>query len=168
MGHNQCVEADLEPALSFLRELWALDQALASTSKQMLGRMGITAEQRMVMRFIGKHPGTSARDLAAMLYVQKSTLSLALKRLEAKKLVVRRRDPSDSRRTFIDLTPAGKRFARPEAGTVERAVERTLAATDPRDIGRIRQFVRLLVTMLEEESRNDRAGRATGRKRRST
>ena len=54
----------LEPALAFLRELWALDHALGSTSKRMFDRIGITAPQRMVLRFVGKYPGISATELA--------------------------------------------------------------------------------------------------------
>ena len=68
-------EKPLEPALAFLRELWALDHALGSTSKRMHDRMGITAEQRMVLRFVGKSPRMTAGELASMLHVEKSTLA---------------------------------------------------------------------------------------------
>jgi DNA-binding MarR family transcriptional regulator len=139
----------LEPALAFLRELWALDHALSSTSKKMHDRMGITAEQRMVLRFIGKFPGTTAGELAAMLHVEKSTLSLALKRLEEKGLVVRPRDASDARKTRVLLTKEGRRFDRPAVGTVERAVERALRATKSKDIETVRAFFQRLVRLLE-------------------
>ena len=56
-------EKSLEPALAFLRELWALDHALGSTSKRMHDRMGITAQQRMFLRFVGKYPRITTGDL---------------------------------------------------------------------------------------------------------
>ncbi len=140
--------ADLEPALAFLRELWALNHALESTSKRMYDRMGITAQQRMVLRFVGKFPHVSAVELAVMLHVEKSTLSLALKRLEERGLVARRRDARDARKAHVVLTARGRRFDVPTVGTVERAVERALAATRPRDIETIRTFLQLLVRML--------------------
>jgi DNA-binding MarR family transcriptional regulator len=140
---------DLEPALTFLRELWALDHALGSTSKSMHDRMGITAQQRMVLRFVGKYPGITAGELAAILHVERSTLSVALKRLLERGLVSRRADAVDRRRTFVTLTARGRRFDVPAVGTVERAVRRTLAATKPRDVDVVRVFLQQLVRNLE-------------------
>ena len=139
----------LEPALAFLRELWALDHALGSTSKRMLDTMGITAEQRMVLRFIGKYTDISAADLAAILLVEKSTLSTALTRLEKRGLVSRTRDGDDARRTLLRLTPAGRKLNRPTVGTVERAVELALEATSARETASVRAFLRRLVSVLD-------------------
>ena len=138
-----------EPALAFLRELWALDHALGSTSKRMHDRMGITAQQRMFLRFVGKYPQITAGDLAAILHVEKSTLSLALKRLEKRGLVARRRDSADARKAPIVLTAAGRAFDRPGPGTVERAVQGALRATKPRDVEVVRSFLQRLVLLLE-------------------
>jgi DNA-binding MarR family transcriptional regulator len=140
----------LEPALAFLRELWALDHALGSTSKRMHDRVGITAQQRMVLRFVGKYPEISGGELAEILHVEKSTLSLALKRLEERGLVVRRRDPTDNRKTRVALTRAGRRFDHPAKGPVEQAVARVLRVTPERDIDAVRSFLQRLVLNLEE------------------
>jgi MarR family transcriptional regulator, organic hydroperoxide resistance regulator len=142
----------LEPALAFLRELWALDHALVSTSKRMHDRMGITAEQRMVLRFVGKYPGMTAGELASLLHLEKSTLSFALKRLEEKGLVDRARDPTDARKIRIALTKNGKKLDRPTVGTVERAVERALRATRPQEVDAIRLFLQRLAIYLEDAS----------------
>lgn len=140
---------ELEPALAFLRELWALDHALGSTSKRMHDRMGITAQQRMVLRFIGKFPGITGAELAAMLHIEKSTLSLALKRLEEGGLVARDRDAADARKTHIVLTARGRRLDRPAVGTVEQAVTRALNGTSSRDVATVRSFLQRLVRLLE-------------------
>jgi MarR family transcriptional regulator, organic hydroperoxide resistance regulator len=144
-------EEALEPALVFLRELWALDHALASTSKRMHHRMGITAEQRMVLRFIGKSPGTTAADLAALLRIEKSTLSFTLKRLEQRGLVTRSRDAFDARKSRIALTMNGRAFDRRTVGTVERAVARVLGVTKPRELEVVRSFLQKLVRSLEDQ-----------------
>jgi DNA-binding MarR family transcriptional regulator len=140
---------DLEPALSFLRELWALDHALGSTSKKMHDRMGITAQQRMVLRFIGKYPGLTAAELSEMLHLEPSTLSLALRRMEARGLLQRTADREDGRKTILSLTKRGRRFDRPTVGTVERAVQQTLDATTARDVAIVRRFLQRLVRSLE-------------------
>jgi DNA-binding MarR family transcriptional regulator len=140
---------ELEPALAFLRELWAVDHALASTSKRMHRRMGITAEQRMVLRFIGRSPGATAAELATLLRIEKSTLSYTLKRLEQRGLVRRSRDALDARKARILLTAKGRTFDRPTVGTVERAVARVLRETKPREILVVRSFLQKLVRNLE-------------------
>jgi DNA-binding MarR family transcriptional regulator len=139
----------LEPALAFLRELWALDHALGSTSKRMHDRMGITAQQRMLLRFLGKYRDITAAELAVLLHVEPSTLSLALKRLEERGLISRREHPGDGRKALLSLTRRGRRFDRPAIGTVERAVEETLRATRARDVEVIRSFLQRLVHNLE-------------------
>jgi DNA-binding MarR family transcriptional regulator len=140
----------LEPALAFLRELWALDHALGSTSKRMHDRVGITAQQRMVLRFVGKYPSISGGELASILHVEKSTLSLALKRLEERGLVARQRDPADNRKTRVALTRAGRLLDDPAKGPVEQAVARVLAVTPKRDIDAVRSFLQRLVLHLED------------------
>lgn len=142
---------ELEPALSFLRELWALNHALESTSRRMHDGMGVTAQQRMLLRFIGKFPDQTGGTLAELLHIEKSTLSQSLKKLEERGLVATTRDARDARRARIVLTARGKRFDRPQVGTVERAVERTLEATPPREIAAVRRFLQRLVAMLEDE-----------------
>lgn len=144
-------EKPLEPALAFLRELWALNHALESTSRRMHDAMGITAQQRMLLRFIGKYPGQTGSALAALLHVEKSTLSQSLKTLEGRRLVTTKRDAADGRKTLVALTAAGRRFDRPQIGTVERAVERTLAAATSRDVAAVRRFLQRLVAELEDD-----------------
>lgn len=153
-------DEELEPALAFLRELWALDHALASTSKRMHRRIGITAEQRMVLRFIGKSPGATAAELAALLRIEKSTLSYTLDRLEQRGLVTRSRDAVDARKSRIVLTAKGRTFDRPTVGTVERAVARALRAAKPREIEVVRSFLQKVVRNLEaDEDVRRRSGR---------
>ncbi len=140
----------LEPPLAFLRELWALDHALASTSKRMHDRIGITAQQRMVLRFVGKLPGITAIELAEILHLERGSLSQALKLLEKRGLVSRRVDTVDRRRTFIELTKAGRKFDVPAVGTVERAVARTLDESSAADVARVRDLLRRLTDRLSD------------------
>lgn len=149
----------LEPALAFLRELWALDHALGSTSKRMLDRMGVTAPQRMVLRFVGKYPGISGTELAALLHLEKGTVSLALARLEKAGFIVRRPDEVDGRKARVVLTTRGREIDRPTVGTVERAVEQTLRRTRAQDVEVVRAFLRDLVRALQRANRETRAER---------
>ena len=46
-----------DSALEFIRLLWKVDHELHSVSKRMISRFGLTAPQRLAVRFIGREPG---------------------------------------------------------------------------------------------------------------
>jgi MarR family transcriptional regulator, organic hydroperoxide resistance regulator len=74
-------EYPLGPALDFLQRLWRLNHALERLSSRMERQLGITAQQRLIIRCIGKYPGVGAGQLAALLHVDPGTVSAALNRL---------------------------------------------------------------------------------------
>lgn len=124
----------LGPVLDFMRRLWAVDHALHSLSKRMETRMGLTGPQRLVVRIVGRFPGINAGQLASILHVHPSTLTGVLARLEDRGLVTRRADPTDLRRALFTLTARGRGLDQPRSGTVEAALETTLAALPERNI----------------------------------
>lgn len=121
----------LGPALDFLRRLWRLNHALERVSSRMETRLGITAQQRLIIRCVGKFPGIGAGQLAALLHVDPGTTSAGLRRLEAKGLVERRRSGVDHRRVVLALTERGRELDTPTPGTVEEAVEKLLMGGPP-------------------------------------
>jgi MarR family transcriptional regulator, organic hydroperoxide resistance regulator len=125
---------ELGPALDFMRSMWRLNHALELTSGHMERAMGITAQQRMVIRCLGKQPGISPSQLAALLHLDRSTISTALNRMERAGLLVRRTDKHDRRSVTLWLSAKGKRLDRPSEETVESAVERMLAQIGRRDL----------------------------------
>ena len=124
----------LEPAFDFLQCLWRLNRSLEKASSDMEKKLGITSQQRFVVRCVGKYPGMTSGQLAEVLHVDPGTVSATVRRLEEKGLVERRRDPRDHRRVFLGLTARGRAFDRPTEGTVEYAVDRLLATTRASDV----------------------------------
>lgn len=143
----------LGPALEFLRGLWRLNHAVERVSSRMCRTLGITAQQRMVLRTVGRFPGMTAGQLAGQLHLDPGTVSTALRRLEQKKLLERRRDPRDRRRVTLGLTVAGRALDRPTDGTVERAVERLLRTADPDALRATSEVIEALAVLLEDEAR---------------
>ena len=121
-------------SLEFLQCLWRTSHALERRSRRMEKAIGLTAPQRLVLRFLGRFPGVTAGQLAAALHVDPGTLSASLRRLEGRGLIERRRDPADTRRVTLGLTRRGRTVDVPRPGTVEAAADALLADASPRDL----------------------------------
>lgn len=79
----------------------------------------------------------SQRELAGLIGVQASTLSIHLSAMERDGLVARRRVARDRRTQFVELTPAGEAaFARirSAAGAVDSALRRGLSDEETRQL----------------------------------
>jgi DNA-binding MarR family transcriptional regulator len=142
----------LEPTLEFMRKLWQLNHALERLSSRTEAALGITAQQRMIIRCVGRYPGMTAGQLAGVLHLDPGTISAALRRIEQKGLIERRRDPRDKRRVTLGLTPRGRLLDRPSAGTVERAVGRLLETTDASALSTTREVLDALTRLLAAEA----------------
>lgn len=139
----------LGPALDFLRSLWRVSHALEQLSSRMDQRLGVTAQQRLVVRCVGKYPGMTAGHLAQLLHIDPGTASATLKRLDEKGILTRRRDTRDRRRIALGLTAKGRQIDRPLQGTVEDAAERLLAEVRPADTKRAVLLLERLAKLLE-------------------
>jgi len=148
---EDAVEYPLGPALDFLQRIWQLNHELESLSSRMQKRFGITAQQRLMLRCIGKYPGMTAGQLAGLLRVDPGTVSAALNRLELRGLLERRRQPRDQRRSSLGLTAAGRALDKPVQGTVESVVERLLASTPPDQLAATTAVLEQLTTLLDAE-----------------
>jgi DNA-binding MarR family transcriptional regulator len=140
-----------DPALEFIRLLWAVDHQLHSVSKRMIGRMGLTAPQRLALRFVGREPGIGLGALAALLHLDPGTVTGIVQRLEAAELVTRVRSEGDTRRIHLRLTSRGRTVNRRRKGTVEAAVRRTLGAVSAADAKAAELVLLQLATDLEAE-----------------
>jgi DNA-binding MarR family transcriptional regulator len=156
MPHAPRLEVDdseaLPPALDFMRSIWGVNHTLERVSKRMELGMGITAQQRMMLRWIGRFPGIVPGLLAKQLHVDAGTISSTVSRLERRGLVSRKPDPADGRRVTLWLTPNGQRLDIPTRGTVEHGVDEMLRALPARDVTVARRVLSALMDALHHES----------------
>ncbi len=145
-------EYPLGGALDFLQYLWRLNQALERLSSRMVRVFGITAQQRLVIRCLGKFPGMTVGQLAGVLHLDPGTVSTTLNRLERQGILIRRRDARDRRRVSLRLTARGRALDRPAAGTVEHAVERLFRTAARNDIARATMLLDRLIGLLLAEA----------------
>jgi DNA-binding MarR family transcriptional regulator len=143
----------LGPELQFLRRLWRLNRALALVSSRTARELGITAQQRMIIRCVGRFPSMTAGQLATELHLDRGTVSAAVARLERRGLVRRARDPKDRRRVALGLTAAGRALDHPRGDTLESVVAGLVATSEPAAIAGAQEFLDALTAKLEECSR---------------
>src|SRR6201995_3309308 len=104
---------DAEPSIAPV-EMPGLDNhlcfALYAASNHMtrlfvpfLRKLGVTYPQYLVLVVLWERGARGVGDLASALQMDLGSLSPMLKRLEAKGLVTRRRQPDDERRVLVDL-----------------------------------------------------------------
>ncbi|WP_296992935.1 MarR family winged helix-turn-helix transcriptional regulator [Thalassospira sp. UBA1131] len=96
----------LEKFLCF--SIYSAGHAFNRVYKPLLDNLGLTYPQYLVMVTLWQQDNQSVRSIGSKLYLESSTLTPLLKRLEANGLVSRKRDPEDERSVRVTLTEAGK------------------------------------------------------------
>ena len=138
----------MTPELETLRAVWELNHRLEVASSEMLRTIGVTAQQRMLLRVLASAGPMTAGALAATLHIHPGTLSSSLRRLEARGLLRRERAEEDGRRIEVTITRAGARIASKYEGTVEEATARVLGASPSGRAKAAVAFIRALSTEL--------------------
>ncbi|MFN3228722.1 MAG: MarR family winged helix-turn-helix transcriptional regulator [Asticcacaulis sp.] len=87
--------------------VYAAHNAFTAAYKPLLGPLGLTYPQYLVMMRLWEQDDLSVGDLGAPLHLDSGTLTPLLKRLQAAGLVTRTRDEKDERVTRIRLTETG-------------------------------------------------------------
>jgi MarR family transcriptional regulator, organic hydroperoxide resistance regulator len=134
-----------------MRLLWAVDHGLRSVSKQMQRRLGITGPQRLALRFVSSSPLITPSELAAVLHLDRGTLTGILERLVEAGLLVRQADPDDGRRVRLALSARGRRLESETSGTLEDCIERALASQPRARVEAAKQVLEAVVRELSSQ-----------------
>ncbi|MCA3187400.1 MAG: MarR family transcriptional regulator, partial [Cupriavidus sp.] len=100
--------------------LYSTSLAMTKVYKPILGELGLTYPQYLVMLVLWEHDEVSVSELGGRLTLDSGTLTPLLKRLEAAGFVRRSRDAGDERRVLVSLTDAGRDLRNAAAGIPER------------------------------------------------
>lgn len=138
-------------AMDVLGLLWRVDHALGKLSRLMLDQLGVTSPQRVALRAFLQEPDTTAAGVAELLRVDRSSVSGMLQRLEDAGFITRSQADDDGRKRRVTVTDAGRQVDGLRHGTVEAAMERTLAAMEPAEIEIATRFLRTFAVQLDRE-----------------
>lgn len=90
--------------------VYSAGHAFNRVYKPLLETLGLTYPQYLVMVVLWEQEGQTVGSLAERLFLESSTLTPLLKRLEGINLISRSRDRTDERVVSINLTEAGRKL----------------------------------------------------------
>ncbi|PXA99256.1 ArsR family transcriptional regulator [Nostoc sp. 3335mG] len=146
-GSDAPVAADplaLDRQLCF--QFYAASNLINRLYAPVLGELGLTYPQYLVMLVLWEGDGLSVGALGRRLHLDSGTITPLLKRMEALGLVRRERDRSDERRVQVRLTEAG-RALRARAISVPATMSR---GHDAGELDALRETISGLVGLLAE------------------
>lgn len=88
--------------------LYSASHAFTRVYKPLLDQLGLTYPQYLVMVLLWEKDGQTVGQIGDQLFLESSTLTPLLKRLEAAGHVRRERNPADERQVLIRLTDSGR------------------------------------------------------------
>ena len=88
--------------------LYSASLAMTKLYKPLLGGLGLTYPQYVVMLVLWEQDGLTVSEIGERLFLDSGTLTPLLKRLESMALIVRVRDEQDERRVRVNLIAAGR------------------------------------------------------------
>jgi DNA-binding MarR family transcriptional regulator len=152
MSRPVAVQAGQDDLLSLDRQicfpLYAATNLLNRLYGPVLGTLGLTYPQYLVMLVLWEHEVQTVGALGARLYLDSGTLTPMLKRMAAAGLVVRTRDPDDERRVLVTLTEHGQAL-RERAADVPTTIS---GGYEPEGLDELRESVRALVSILAQRT----------------
>ena len=101
--------------------LYSTAHAFNRVYKPLLGRLGLTYPQYLVMLVLWERDDVPVKEIGERLFLDSGTLTPLLKRLEAAGLIKRTRSKDDERQVLIALTAQGLAL-RDKAKTLPQAI----------------------------------------------
>lgn len=127
--------------------LHSASHAFARAYKPRLEKLGLTYPQYLVMLVLWEGDGLTVNQLGDRLFLESSTLTPLLKRLEAAGHIARRRDTADERQVRVTLTTQGREL-RKAAGEIP-AQMLSASKLDIATLGRLREEIAALRAALD-------------------
>ncbi len=103
--------------------------------------LGLSAAQMFVLHVLHSEPGLSLGELADRTVTDQSSVSVVVRKLHEKKLVVKRLTTEDRRRMEVSLSASGRRLAERTPAPVQEVLIARLTSLLPEDLRRLRQLL---------------------------
>ena len=131
--------------------IYSTNLAVNRLNKPVLDELGLTYLQYVALVLLYEHNDQTVSSLSDKLFLESSTLTPLLKRLEAMGHVTRQRDPQDERVVKVNITPKGRKVREKALDYREQLVEKMgLSATDFQNLRE--ELVKLRTSLSDSET----------------
>lgn len=130
--------------------LYSASHAFTQLYRPLLEKFELTYPQYLVMVSLWNKDGQNVKELGSTLFLDSSTLSPLLKRLDAAGLITRTRNPHDEREVLLHLTEKG-RALQERAGDVMQCIGEA-AALDAEILETLRSTIDALRDRLHQSA----------------
>lgn len=120
-------------------------KAIRVSSSQFEKAVGLSAAQIFVLRKVAEEPGLSINDLAARTTTHQSSVSVVVKKLEDRGLVIRSTSSEDSRRINVTVTDEGKKMLEIIPSTIPEQMVAALEGMNPEKTQQLSALMREFV-----------------------
>ncbi|CAN5687699.1 MarR family transcriptional regulator [soil metagenome] len=136
---------ELEELLCF--DLYAASRAVTAAYRPILGELGLTYPQYLVLVVLWAREEVSIKQLAEHLRLDHGTLTPLLRRMEGAELLTRERSRSDERSVLVRLAPGGEAL-RPHLEDIQCRVADALGIELPQVVA-LRDLLRTVTAHLD-------------------
>lgn len=130
---------ELETCINFI--LTRAQNSVLQLFKAELAPYGVTPGQYGVLQCLWDENGLTAKQLAERLFLDSSTITGILDRLENKAMIVREQDSRDRRAICVSLTPKGKELEKPIGKVIEEANHKALHHLDEKEAAALKRLL---------------------------
>ena len=123
-----------------------------------LAKADLSLAQHEILVAISQNSGLTQKQLSENLLVIKSNVSALIKKLEARGLVLRTTDSSDTRNKRLSLTPSGRTLVRMSFALQNRIVDAMASVMSDEELAMINDVMRRVgnaIAELERDMRNE-------------
>ncbi len=161
--------ADVGLAIDAFR---AIVQALRTTGRDAERRAGVSSAQLFALHQLSDRGGASINELAARTFTHQSSVSVVVRRLAERGLVVRETARDDRRRVRLRLTAAGRALLRRAPEPIQQRLIEAIAALPPQRRALLARSMRDIAARITRAAHRpamffEDAGENGGRERRS-
>ncbi|WIM05361.1 MAG: MarR family winged helix-turn-helix transcriptional regulator [Candidatus Nitricoxidivorans perseverans] len=128
MNPEHPADPHTQMALQVVRQLRLLYGSVKHYFREVEEACGLSGSHLWVLQEIGRTPGIGVSDLAERMSIHQSTCSLLVEKLEARRLVEKRRLKDDQRRVGLHLSAEGRRVLEGAPGPDEGLLPEALVA----------------------------------------
>lgn len=134
-----------------MRQLRRMVKALHAYSSEVEARFGLTGPQLWALWTIQQQGPAGLKDLAQAMHLHPSTVVGVVDRLESKRLLLRKPDPTDGRRVRIVITAAGRRMVAQAPHPAQGQLIHGLQAMRRDEVAQLHETLSRLVAVMEAD-----------------